>query len=489
MPALLPAEIAGPSVLPLLGRFRAMVRFGRDTVGEARQLFRRYGKLVTIAAGGGTRIYSPFPDCPGTVLTYGPEAVREVATQHGVYHKVQLSGRLYPLGEVNSRREPLKRYAAGLFGVNGNEHRRHRRLMQPAFSKARLAAYYDDMVRLTVETIDAWKAGEPREVSRDMHTLTRRIVTKTLFGEDTGQDDGGAGQLLQDSIRLLANPLTRLLPYDWPGMPYCKFLTVAAELDQEMRAIIARKREQNRDDGDVLSILMKARDEVDGSGLTEDELIGHTGVLFTAGHETSANALNWTLLLLSQHPQIHADVQQEVRDVLRGEPPTLEQLEQLPLLTWVIKESMRLLPPAPWNARVASCDSTLLGQEIPRGTEVFVSILETHHMENLYPSPAQFDPLRWEHIDPSPYEYNPFSAGPRMCIGAGFAMQEIQIVLAVLLGRFRVEFVPDRRIDRLGNIVMVPKHGLRMAMCPLDGHYERGVGTVRGNIRELVELP
>lgn len=489
MPAALPLEIAGPAPLPVVGRLAQMMRFGRDTVGEARKLFRQYGKLVTIAAGGGTRIYSPFPDCPGTVLTYGPDAVREVTTQHDVYQKAHLSGRLYPQGEVGARQEPLKRYAAGLFGVNGNEHRRHRRMMQPAFAKHRLPAYHDDMVRLTVETLDGWQAGQTREIHREMQVLTRRIVTKTLFGEDTGPDDGGTGQLFQDSIRLLANPLTRLFPYDWPGMPYGRFLTIAADLDQRMREIIARKRERTSDDGDVLSMLIKARDEEDGGGLTEDELIGHTGVLFIAGHETSANALNWTLLLLSQHPQIHAQVQDEVRSVLQGDPPTAEQLEQMPLLTWVVKESMRVLPPAPWNARVTSCETTLLGQPLPAGTEVFVSILETHHLEDLYPQPSRFDPLRWEHLDPSPYEYNPFSAGPRMCIGAGFAMQEIRIVLAVLLGRFRLEFLPVRRVDRFGNIVMAPKQGLRMKICPRDGQYQRGVGSVRGNIRELVELP
>lgn len=242
-------------------------------------------------------------------------------------------------------------------------------------------------------------------------------------------------------------------------------------------------------DRDVLSMLIQARDEEQGTHLTEDELLGHAGVIFAAGHETSSNALTWTLFLLSQHPQVMADLLDELQSVLQGEAPTMAQLSQLTLLERVIKESMRVLSPVPWNARVTSQPTELGGYTLPAGTEVFVSIYETHQMPDLYPNPTHFEPQRWETVNPSIYEYNPFSVGPRLCIGAGFAMVEIKIVLAMLLQRYRLQFIPQVNIDRRGLIVMTPKHGMPMQVHPQDKQFTQGVGAVQGNVREMVKLP
>jgi cytochrome P450 len=260
------------------------------------------------------------------------------------------------------------------------------------------------------------------------------------------------------------------------------------QLDEEMRKIITRKRTADTDEGDVLSMLLQARDAESGVGLSEDELLGHVSVIFAAGHETSANALTWTLFLLSQHPEVAADLLDELESVLQGEAPSIEQLQQLPLLERVIKESMRVLPPVPWNGRVTSKPTELGGYALPQGTEVFVSIYQTHHMPELYPNPEAFNPQRWETIEPTPYEYNPFSAGQRLCIGAAFAMMEIKIVLAMLLQRYRLQLLPQLRIDRFGLIIMAPKYGMPMVVHQQDRQFALGVGGVRGNVREMVNL-
>ncbi len=178
----------------------------------------------------------------------------------------------------------------------------------------------------------------------------------------------------------------------------------------------------------------------------------------------------------------------ELQSVLNGEAPTVEQLQKLPLLERVIKESMRVLTPVPWNARVTSQATELGGYELPKGTEVFVSIYHTHHLKEIYPQPEKFNPQRWETFEPTMFEYNPFSAGSRICIGAGFAMMEIKIVLSMLLQKYRLEYITEQTINRSGNIVMAPKNGIKMIVRKQDRDFSQGIGGVKGNVREMVEL-
>ena len=478
-------SVPGPRSLPIVGRSLHVLRFGQDSIGYTKRLFQTYGSIVSLAFGGKTNVYSPLPQCPGTVFVYGPELIRQVTTQHEIYYKYPLSGRLYRRRTISDRTQPIGHFGAGLFALNSDKHLQHRKLMQPAFHKQRLDQYRHDMVTITDDVLNQIPVNQPCEISVLMRQLTLRIATKTLFGEDIGSSYS-TGQLLQDAFQIQGAPLTNVFPVDLPGFPYHRYLNLIGHFEERMRETIAQK--ANGEDTDVLSLLIQARDE-QGEGLSETELLGHAGVLFAAGHETSANALTWTLFLLSQHPPIAADLLDELQSVLQGEAPTAAQLMQLPLLERVIKESMRVLSPVPWNGRVTSQETELGGYVLPPGTEVFASIYHTHHMGELYPDPEAFQPQRWETIHPSGYEYNPFSAGPRLCIGAGFAMMEIKIVLAMLLQRFRLQLLPQHRIERTGVIVLMPKYGMPMQVYPQDRQFTEGAGGVRGNVREMVQLP
>jgi len=480
--------VPGPRPLPLLGATGHVIRAASDTIGYARRLFAAYGPLVALSAGGGTNLYSPLPACPGTVLVYGPELVREVATQHEIFYKYPISGGMYPLEAVSPRTAPLRYFLTGLFGVNSDAHRQQRRLLMPAFHKQRVDSYRDDMVAIAQSHFDRWQPGEQRDILEEMLLLSMRIATRTLFGDDSGERGHQACHVLREALHLLTNPFTRLLRYDWPGLPYHRFLSLAARYETEMRAIIERKRAAGAATGDMLAMLMQACDADSGARLTNEELLGHVGAIFAAAHETSASALTWTLFLLAQHPQIAADLLDELDRVLHGDAPTVEQLAQLPLLEWVVKESLRVLPPAPWNGRVTSQPTALGGYVLPAGTEVLASIYQTHHMPELYAEPEHFNPRRWETIAPTIFEYNPFSAGPRMCIGATFAMLEIRIVLAMLLQRFRLQCLPQRTVDRSGAIVLSPKGGMPMIIHRQDRRFSQSVGRVRGNVREMVWL-
>lgn len=481
--------VPGPQPSKFFGRSANAFRFVKDSVGYTRQLFEIYGPIVSLAYGGGTNVYSPLPNCPGTVFVYGPEYVRQVATQHEVYYKYPLSARMYRKREESKRTEPLKHFTVGLFGVNSEQHRQHRQLLMPAFHKQRIESYRDDIISITQSVLNQLQVGKQYNIAEIMRLLTLRVATKTLFGEDIGEGGGNTGRLLQDALGLLGTPKVVLLPFDLPGFPYHRLLNLMTQLDDEMYAIIQHKRTVASDNQDLLSMLIQARDEESGAVLSEDELLGHASAIFAAGHDTSSNALTWTLFLLSQHPQVAADLLDELECKLKGEAPTIEQLQQLPLLERVIKESLRVLPPVPWNGRVTSSPTQLGGYTLPTGTEVFVSIYQTHHMPELYSDPEVFNPHRWETLAPNTFEYNPFSAGPRTCIGAAFAMMEIKIVLAMLLQRFHLQCAPQIKVDRIGVIVMTPKHGMPMIVHKQDHSFTGEVGQVRGNVREMVKLP
>ncbi len=480
-------HIPGPVPLPIIGRLIHAWRYGRDSISYASRLFEHYGSVVSLAAGGGTNFYSPLPNCPGTVLAYGSEVVHQVTSYHEVYYKYPISGTLYRYHDQSPRTAPLKHFGVGLFGVNSQQHLQTRKLMMPAFHQKRIATYRDDMVAIAQSILDGIPLKHPFDIAATLRLLTMRIATKTLFGTDINDAGGAIGQLIQEILGGLGSAV--LLPVDWPGLPYHRLLTLMQQLDDEMRAIISCKRQAGVATNDMLSMLMAAQDAETGLSLTEDELLGHAGVIFAAGHETSANALTWTLLLLSQHPDVAADLHHELHHHLHGDAPTIDQLQQLPLLDHVVKESLRIIPPAPWNGRVMSQPLDLVGHSLPTGTEVLVSIYHTHHQADVFPHPETFDPYRWDTIDPSPYAYNPFSAGPRTCIGAAFAMMEIKLILAMLVQQFRIQMVPHRPINRSGFIVITPQGGLPVVAHPQDRDFHQGVGDVRGNVRDMVDLP
>jgi cytochrome P450 len=272
-------------------------------------------------------------------------------------------------------------------------------------------------------------------------------------------------------------------------LPYRKYLNATLALEDEMLSILeARKRAGPQGErGDMLEALLAAHDEETDTRLTDHEILGHVSIFFAAGHETSANALSWTLFLLALFPEVSARVSEEVDRVLGGAPPTADDLDKLVYLGWVIKESLRLFTPAPWNGRILSNDVELLGHTVPAGAEVLVSLYQTHRVPEVFAQPTRFWPERWETLKPTAYEYNPFSAGPRTCIGAAFATMEIKIVLAMIFQRYRFALVPQT-VNRFAELVLAPT-ALRMKVEPKDGRFAASAARIAGNLGDMVDLP
>jgi cytochrome P450 len=196
--------------------------------------------------------------------------------------------------------------------------------------------------------------------------------------------------------------------------------------------------------------------------------------------------LTWLIFLLTQHPDIYSHLIDELDGTLQGESPDLEQLDQLPFLEGVIKESMRLIPPVAWGVRYAIDEFELSGFPHKKGSSVIYSSYVTHHMPEIYSDPQTFNPYRWETIRPSAYEYFPFNAGPRRCLGAEFAMMEMKITLAILLQKYHFTLLPNQRIDRVGMTGSLPKYGIRIRLDKVGERFTKH--PVKGNIHNVVLL-
>jgi cytochrome P450 len=461
MPAL-----RGPRPLPILGKRGRKLLFYRDPIAYHRHVYTTYGTLAAFIQGG------------AKLLAYGPEYNRQVLTQTDVFH----ADRIAAPGPADSA---LRRLGHGLNGMSGEVHRQQRRLMLPAFHRQHIEAYRDTMVAITCRWLDRWPTGQILDIEHEMQQIALCIASAALFGVDAMDNADSLGRLIARWVGLNVKRAVHMFPIDVPGAPFRQLLQLSVRLEADIRAMIQHKRDHLFDQQDVLALLLQAQDE-DGTCLTEDELIGHTTILFLAGFETSAVALTWTLFLLAQHPQIMTDLLDELVGTLQGDAPTIEQMRNLPLLDRVIKESLRLLPPAIQGGRIAVQPFVMGGYEFPTGTKVMYSQYITHHMPDLYPQPERFLPQRWCGPEPSPYAYLPFLAGPRRCLGAEFAMLEMKVVLALILQRYRLALIPNTRIDRMVRFTIVPKYGMPMRVHPQDRQFTKV--AVRGNIHEMVDL-
>jgi cytochrome P450 len=360
----------------------------------------------------------------------------------------------------------------GLLTNEGSGWLRQRRLCQPAFHRERMASYGHTMAAYTEEMLATWQDAEVREIHQEMMQLTMRIVAKVLFSvevkEDTERVAGALNILMRHTSggRMILPPILRHLPV--PALMRVK--RAVRELDEIVNRIIRQRRARGRDAGDLLSMLMSARDE-DGSGMTDRQLRDEVLTFLLAGHETTAVSLSWTWYLLSQHPGIEQKLREELSQVLGGRTPQLEDLPRLVYTDKVVKESMRLYPPAWSLARTVAKEIELASYKLPVGSNVVMSPWILHRDPRFFEHPERFNPDRWtadaaQHLPK--FAYFPFGGGPRLCIGASFAMMEANLLLAAIAQRFRLRLVPGHPVAALPSITLRPRHGMRMSIsrCP-----------------------
>jgi len=327
----------------------------------------------------------------------------------------------------------------GILSSHGSRHKRRRAIVAPAFQANRIARYAEAIIHETDRVLDSFKVGGQVDFGHEMLRLTLEIVGSTLFNAKVAGDVYAVGKAVTEGSEAVTELLRSLLflpPTIFTG-PGRKLIRAGRDLDRIVYRIIRERRGSGEDPGDVLSMLLSARDS-EGMGLSDEELRDEAMTLFLAGHETTANALTWALSLVSAHPEVALRLEQEV-DALGARAPRFEDLGRLPYAMAVFKETMRLYPPAYLLGRVSLTQTSIGGYRIARGQHVFVNVFAIHRRADLFPEPDSFRPERF--LDGAERRlpksaYMPFGGGPRVCVGNHFALMEGQLVLARLAQRF-----------------------------------------------------
>jgi cytochrome P450 len=438
-PAKLPP---GPLPTSWTGSFKD---YSRDPLGYLTALVREYGDISTLRYYN-FRVY----------FVNHPDLIEEVLVTH---NRKFIKGRIL--------RANRRLFGNGLLTSEGDFWLRQRRLAQPAFHRTRIASYAETMVRFAERLMSDWKDGEERDIHVEMMRLTLQIVAKTLFDADVDGEAQQVGRALEAIMELNSDFRKLILMPPWLPTPRNIKASIATRrLDKIIFRFIEQRRTSGKDSGDLLSMLLAAQDE-DGSRMNDQQLRDEAMTIFLAGHETTANALSWTWLLLAQNPACEEKLHAELATVLGGRTPALEDLPNLRYVGHVISESMRLYPPAWGMARVAIEDLEIGGYPIPKGCGVSLAQWSVHRDARWFDSPLEFRPERWEgdlakrlHR----FAYFPFGGGPRQCIGNNFALMEATLLLATIARRFRIGIVPTHPVVPMPSITLRPRYGIRAVL-------------------------
>jgi cytochrome P450 len=463
-------KIPGPAPVPVLGWFPMLVRFALDPLASLERLRKQYGDILRLSMKNYSGIVIFHPD-------YNRRILRDPSTFYS--YNLELIPVPFP------RDSSVRRTTMGMPLMNGPRHSDHRSALLPYFHKKFITCYHDNCIEVTERKIAGWRAGTEVDLRAEMEQLAMWLATKPVLGLDPEREGEAIGRQLERTMKLVMDPFVLMFPYNVPGVPFHGLLKHADEMERVVREVIARKKKTGLTGDDILSILIQMREE-DPQQLSENELIGHTTTMFRGGYNPSGMALYWTIFLLSQHPQKFKKVIEELDRLVKGDLPTPNEVENMPYLEGALKEAMRLFPAGTWTGRRAMQDFELASHSFPKGTWVLMSPYITHRIPELFPEPYRFRPERWLSIHPSAYEFMPFSAGPRYCIGMSLAMMQLKIALSILLKRHRFALKPGIKVDCAGFNSIRPKHGLPMILR--DPGDQVQPTAFEGNVRKIVHF-
>jgi cytochrome P450 len=358
----------------------------------------------------------------------------------------------------------------GLLTSEGDFWSRQRRLTQPVFHQQRIAYYSETMVNYTERMLQNWKVGEVRDVHQEMMQLTLNIVTKTLFNVDmTGMAAQTIAQTLEVAMEWFTSrrkqaflPFTKL-----PTAINRRYKKALQTMDQAIYELIQNRRQSKENPGDLLSLLLEATDE-DGDKMSDRQLRDELTTIILAGHETTANALSWTWMLLAQHPEVEQKLIQELKVILGDRTPTLADLPQLRYTQQIIKETMRLYPPLYTLARSPIRDYDLDGYHLPAGLIMLFSPWVMQRSAKYFPEPLQFQPERWEGDLEKQLPkgvYFPFGDGPRICLGKSFAQMEAVLLLATIAQKFQLTLLADQSLTPMPSMTLRPETGIYVCLA------------------------
>ncbi|MBZ0288893.1 MAG: cytochrome P450, partial [Anaerolineae bacterium] len=346
--------------------------------------------------------------------------------------------------------------------------KKQRKLVQPAFHSQRIGAYAGVISDYAQQMVTTWSDGQTREIHADMVGLTMRIIAKTLFDAEMEDEVAAISAAITQILEVVNRNTTSLFnaPAWMPTADNRSLKAGVAKLDALIHRFIDQRRQSGEDKGDLLSMLLMARDD-EGSGMTDKQVRDEAVTLFGAGHETTAVTLSWAIYLLAQHPEIAAKLRAEVDQALGGRAATLDDLANLSYTEMIVKEAMRLYPPAWGTSRELIDDVTINGHTIAKGNVIIMSFHALHRDARWWDEPERFQPERFQPENEKKlhkYAYLPFGAGPRVCIGNAFAMMEAKLVLATIAQHFEWSLVPGYPVIAERMFTLRPKNGVRVVL-------------------------
>jgi cytochrome P450 len=416
---------SAPGALPLLGHALALGRTPLDFLAS----LPAHGDLVRIKLG-------PWP--------------AYVVCHPDLTHQILVADRTFDKGGPTY--DKLRKAVGNGLGTCGHrEHRRQRRLVQPAFHRDRIPGYAQVMTEQITAVTQPWHDGQILDVPAVMNTLTTAVTTRTLFAAQI--DESSLTEIQQCARDVLAGVARRVvMPFEWldkiPTPGNRRFDRAQNRLRHHTSQLITNYRRAGIDHGDLLSMLLAASDD-NGQGLADSEIHDQVIIFFLAGTESISTTLSWAWHLLGCHPDIQARLHTEVDTVLDGRIAEYHDIPKLKLTARVITETLRLYPPAWIFTRLTTTDTELAGQHLPAGTIVVFSPYVLHHRTDLYPDPDRFDPDRWHDDNAHPLPrgaFTPFAGGTRKCIGDVFAMTQATLALASIATRWQLNPLPRTRV-------------------------------------------
>ena len=403
-------------------------------------------------------------------LKIGPRRGYLITNPADVRHVLQDNARNYQKSPLYQKlRMSL---GNGLLTSEGDFWLRQRRIAQPAFHRQKVSALAGVMAQAARETADDWQAiasdGRAVDISDEMMRFTRTVVLRALLGGDLGPFTSRIDQAWVTINEYIGGSFWSLGIADWFRRAKARqFDEARTVLRDAVDYVITQRRRHPSDSADLLSMLMNARDEDTGEGMTDEQLRVEVTTFLLAGQETTSLALTWTWYLLSQHAGARQRLEHELDTVLDGRAPEYADLATLPYTRMVVDEAMRLYPPAWGFSRQALADDTLGGFRLPRGWLAFVIPYVLHRLPAYWKDPETFDPERFtpeRSADRPKFAYLPFGAGPRQCIGNQFALIEAQLSVATLAQRYRLRLVEGHRVEPWPLITLRPRFGMPMTI-------------------------
>lgn len=439
--------ISGPKGLPIAGN---LLSFRRNPLQFIRTSAKAHGDVVLFRFGPKRNIF----------LLTNPDQIKEVlVTKQGNFRKGK--GLQVARAVVGD----------GILTSEGKKHLRQRRLMQPAFHRERIAAYGEVMVRQGVELMCDWKDGEVRDIHHDMMKVTLAIITATMFGKSIKEGADEIGHAIDVGLKYVANKASSFIdiPLSVPTRSNRQFLESNETLDKTIFSLIeARRNSGDVRQDDLLGMLLAARDEDDGQGMTDEQVRDEVMTIFVAGHETTANTMSWIFYLLALHPEAEQKLHDELSTVLGDKLPMVEDIPQLTYTNLIVQETLRLYPAAWTINREVVEEVEIGGHKYQPGETLMMSQFVMHRDERFYENPDEFMPERFagDLLKRIPtFAYFPFGGGPRVCIGNNFALMEAGLLLATIAQRYRMRLSEANQVVEPEPLVTLrPKNGLPMRL-------------------------